>query len=399
MARQLLTDLVIKSLAPRSGQYEYFDDYVRGLAIRVSPGGTRSFVLLYRHGGRARRLTLGRYPAVTLKVARQRALEALGRVAAGEDPQSIKRNERLSQSSKSFPLVAEQFIELYAKRNTKSWREAERIIKREFVARWKQRRLSDICKQDVPSILDELVEFNGPSAANHAFAAIRKFFNWCVERGELSYSPCAGLKSPAKNVSRDRVLSKAEITSILLASVGMGSPFGHFVRLLFLTAQRRTEVAHLQWSHIDIESKTWTQPAEANKSKRTHLVPLSEAAIAVILDVQKPRESPFIFESAGGFGPISGFSKWKKKLDTLSGTANWTLHDIRRTVTTGLAELGVSDRVADLILNHQSVAANSIAKVYNRHEYMSERRTALEMWAKHLEDLIGGSIVAARQSP
>lgn len=201
MTTRALTNLNVRHLKPRASQYEVFDTAMRGLAVRVSPGGTKAFVLLYRIGRRSRRYTLGRYPVLSLKTARERAGEALKLIASGRDPQAAKLLERERYQSRLFPATATIFIERYAKPNTKGWKETDRILRREFCSRWRGMRLHDVSKQHVADVLDQLLAQSGPSAANHAFAAVRRLFNWCLERGELDVSPCAGLKPPAPTFS------------------------------------------------------------------------------------------------------------------------------------------------------------------------------------------------------
>jgi len=389
MRSRPLTDLDIKHLKPHATQYEVFDAALSGLAIRVSPGGTKAFVLLYRIGRRTRRYTIGRHPVLSLKSARQLAADALKLVAAGRDPQAKKLIERERYQSSLFPVVAAAFVERYAKPNTKAWRETDRILRSEFSSRWKNLRLQDVSKQHVAEVLDELISQSGPSAANHAFAAVRRMLNWCVERGELSVSPCTGLKQPAQTFSRERVLSNDEVAKIWKAADSMGYPFGSLIQLLLLTGQRRSEVSQLNWSHLDFEGALWSQPSSSNKSKRVHLVPLSTPAIKLLREM--PREhDQLVFPARGRTNSaVSGFSKWKRRLDKLSGTKDWTIHDIRRTVNTGLAALKVPPHVADLVLNHKGSVRSAVTAIYDRHDYLDDKREALERWATHIEWLRG----------
>ncbi len=387
MTSRTLTDLDIKHFKPRASQYEVFDPATRGLAIRVSPGGTKAFVFLYRIGRHPRRYTIGRYPIVSLKSARQWASEALKLVAAGQDPQARKLLERERYRSSLFPAIAAAFIEKYAKPNTKAWNETERILEREFCSRWKSMHLRDISKHHVAEALDELVIQNGPSAANHGFAALRRFFNWCVERGELGVSPCAGLKQPAQTYSRERVLTNEDVVRIWKAAHSIGYPFGSLIRLLLLTGQRRSEVSRLCWADIDLDTRLWNQPSLSNKSKRVHLVPLASQAVEVLREI--PRlNNQLVFPARGRSNrAVSGFSKWKRLLDKQSGTEGWTIHDIRRTMNTGLAALKVPPHVADLVLNHQGSVRSPVSVIYDRYDYLEEKRDALERWANHLRHL------------
>jgi len=387
MTSRALTDLNIRHLKPRASQYEVFDTAMSGLAIRVSPGGTKAFVLLYRIGRRPRRYTLGRYPVLSLKIARERAAEALKLIALGKDPQAAKLIERERYHSTLFPAMATAFVERYAKPNTKGWKETDRILSREFSSRWKILRLQDVSKHHVADVLDQLVAQSGPSAANHAFAAVRRLFNWCVERGELSINPCAGLKQPAPTLSRERVLTSEEVARIWNAAGSMGYPFGPLIQLLLLTGQRRSEVSKLCWDQLDLDNGLWTQPSSSNKSKRVHLVPLSKPALGVLRDIPRQHDQ-LVFPARGTTNrAVSGFSKWKRRLDKLSGTRDWTIHDIRRTVNTGLAALKVAPHVADHILNHKGSVRSSVSAIYDRHDYLDEKRDALQGWAAHIEQL------------
>ena len=226
-----------------------------------------------------------------------------------------------------------------------------------------------------------------PSAANRAFAAIRKFLNWCVERGYLEHSPCSGMKAPSKVISRDRVLSDEELTAIWLAAEKMGWPFGRVVQLLVLTAQRRNEVSGIRFQDIDQEEGLWTQPAMGNKSGRLHVVPLSPLALAIIRALPRVHDE-LVFPARGKNNPVSGYSKWKHKLDQLSGVKNWTLHDLRRTAATGMAGLGVPPHVVERILNHKTGVLGGVAGIYNRFAYQQEMSEALNQWSQHIENLI-----------
>jgi len=380
-----LTDRTIQNTKPKDAQYELYDSDVRGLTIRVSPSGAKTFSLLYKMG-KNRRLTLGRYPSVSLAEARQRARQALSEISRGVDPANEKRLARRNYENYLFSHVIEDYVENYAKINTRSWNETNRILQREFAPEWKNVSLDKIKRQDVLNLLDK-IRRRSPSAANHAFAAIRGFFNWCVSRGYLQHSSCAGLRMPSKAQSRDRVLTDTEIAAIWNACDQIGYPFGTITKLLFLTGQRRNEVAEMEWADVDLINGIWTQPSSKNKSARKHIVPLSSVARDVLQHVLRVHDD-LVFPARGKDRAASGFSKWKVKMDQLTGVTRWTLHDTRRTVATKLAALGIPIHVTELILNHSSTKLSGVTGVYNRHEYLQERREALERWADHLSGLL-----------
>jgi len=267
-------------------------------------------------------------------------------------------------------------------------KETARILQHDFVSQWKRRDVRDIGRKDVLDVLDAVVERGSPSGANHALAAIRKCFNWCVERGVIESSPCSGIKKPAMAEARERVLSDDELRSIWQATDAIGYPFGVLVQLLLLTAQRRNEVVGMRWQDIDLNSAIWTIPGELAKNGKSHLVPLSVRALSCLASVPRMHES-FIFPARGNdTTTFSGFSKLKAKTDQLSRVQAWTLHDLRRSAATHMGRLGVAPHVVERILNHMSGSFRGVAGVYNRFQYLPEMREGLERWARHLEGLM-----------
>ena len=386
MLRDSLTDISIRSLkVDPKDRYEVFDVKVPGFGVRVFPSGIKSFVLLYRTNGRPRRLTLGRYPVLSLAEARKLAQAALNRVAHGIDPQHEKDAARRA----GFEVAVESFLNLHCRRYNRpnTARETARILASTFVKRWGRRDLTDIRRVDVMTVLDNLVEHGKPIAANQSLAAIRKFFNWAVERGLIEVSPCMGIKAPAPKHSRDRVLSDDELAAIWRSAKVVGYPFGCIVQLLILTAQRRGEVTGMRWSDIDLGASSWSIPAARTKSNRAQTLPLSPATSALISSMPQfddDRVFPAQGESAQTF---SGFSKSKRRLDALAGVSDWTLHDLRRTAATGMAKLGVTPHVVERILNHTTGTLGGVAGVYNRFGYLPEMRDALGRWTVHVQSI------------
>jgi integrase len=299
--------------------------------------------------------------------------------------------------------LAAVFIGRYAKRKQKSWRETERVFLKEVNPAFGQKRVQDVSRSDVIRLLDEVAE-RGPIMANRTLAYIRRFFNWCLERGHLSESPCAGIKPPGKTRSRERTLSDQELAEVWAAAETIGGLWGPLVKTLLLTAQRRNEVAGMHWSEIDLDQAIWTIPAERAKNKRAHEVPLASAVMATLTALprfglkssgENSAHSEFVFTTTGRT-PVSGFSKAKALIDRQILAArkaadpeaeplpHWTFHDLRRTATTGMARLGVPPHIADAILNHKEGTIHGVAAVYNRYAYLEERRRALEAWEEHV---------------
>jgi len=385
--KQPLTDLLLRKLKGEEERIEVWDAKLPGFGVRVSPSGTKSFVLVYRFRGVPRRLTLGRYPVLGLGDARELAKEALNQVARGIDPSQGKEQ---GPATYLFGEIKEEFVRVHCGRRNRerTRKETARILQFDFVSRWKRRDIRDIGRKDIVGVLDAIMERGAPIAANNALAAIRKFFNWCFERGLITSNPCNGIKKPAKSETRDRVLTDEELRSIWQASDRVGYPFGVLVQLLLLTAQRRTEVATMRWRDIDLSSGVWSIPAELTKNGKPHLVPFSTLALARLASLPRLHES-FVFPARGNEkSTFSGFSKLKAKTDQVSEVQGWTLHDLRRSAATHMGRLGVAPHVVERILNHESGSFRGVAGVYNRFQYLPEMREGLERWAQHLEGLI-----------
>lgn len=382
-----LTDLELRSLKGREdGRYEVFDAKISGFAVRITPSGSKSFVVLYRQQGRQRRLTLGRYPVLSLADARRMALDALNGVAHGADPQQTKIDRR---NRFGFAQAVESFLELHCTRRNRASTatHAASTLRRHFTARWATRDIREIRRVDVHAVIDQLMRNGRPASANRALAVVRKFFNWCIERSLIESSPCSGIKMPTPKRSRDRVLDDDELAAVWHAASETDYPYGAIVRLLILTAQRRHEVAGMRWSELDLDAATWSIPETRTKNGRPQHIPLSPPAVEMLKGLpqfDKDHVFPAVGKSDNAF---SGFSKCKARLDASTDVRPWTLHDLRRTVATGMARLGVAPHVVERILNHVSGSLGGVAGIYNRFGYLPEMREALERWAAHIAKL------------
>jgi integrase len=387
MTQTPFSDLFLRKVKPpASGRVEFYDGRTPGFGVRVSARGTKTFFVLGRHGSGFRRVTLGRYPTLSLEKARRRANDALNTLSDGIDPQQEKRAARIRQDDQ-FKAVIATYVETYCKRHNRpnTANETERLLNAVFIPKWSTRKITEVGKADVVSVVDGIMAEGKPSAARHAFSAIRKFFNWCVEQGRLEQSPCLALKPPVKANNRERVLSDVELVAVLNAAKALGWPFGPIVQLLTFTAQRRGEVVGMKWDELDLTAKIWTIPSDRTKNHRTHVVPLTASAMAVIETLPRIGGSGFVFPARGYTGrAYSGYSKGKRALDSLAEQHDWTLHDLRRTAATGMAKAGVAPHVVEKILNHVSGTFGGVAGVYNRFGYLDEMREALTSWESYV---------------
>ena len=432
MAKALTTQSVEKLRADAGRRLEIPDGLLAGLYLVVQPTGKKSWAVRYRADGKPRKLTLGPYPALDLSAAREAAKLALLGAQKGADPAKEKQvarrvaKERGNDDRDSFPSVARLFIERYAKPKNRRWKDSARILglvpdrtraddvdspatfivsPNSIAARWQDRRIQEIRRRDVLDILDQMMEAGKPIAANRTLATLRKMFAWAASRDIVEASPVAGVKAPATETSRDRVLTDDELRALWIACEAQDWPFGKFVQALILSGQRRDEVAGLRRSEISAGKAMWTIPKQRTKTGKTHDVPLPPA-LAELFDGQ-----PIISGAAGyvftttGRSPISGFSKGKiaidkRMLETLRKAASdrgedpakvalepWRLHDLRRTVATGMARLSIDLPVIEKVLNHVSGSFAGIVGVYQRHSFADEKRRALDAWAAHVAGL------------
>jgi integrase len=388
MPRLRLTKSAIDALPTSKSDVVYWDAGYPGFGVKVTPKGRKVFIVLYRTGGtgsKLRKYTIGPYGRVTLHQARVAAQKVFAAKLEGRDPAAEKREARRRIVADRVEDLLETFIAQRLSQN-RSGAEIARLLRREVGKTWAGRSIHEISKRDVVEVVTAIEQRGAPVAANKALKAIKTFLRWCVGRAVLDQSPTEGVPLPAKEVARDRVLNDQELAQVILAAREMDGPYGGIVELLALTGQRREEVARMTWDELDLAQRVWTLPKSRTKNAKEHVVHLSEQAIAVFKRADK--KGPFVF-SVLGSKPFQEFSRGKRRLDQLSGVTEWRLHDLRRTCVSGMARLGIAPHVADKILNHQSGTISGVAAVYQRHEFLSERRQALDVWGAHVGAIFG----------
>lgn len=397
MAKNRLTDRKLKALKRKGKRYDVMDADVPGFGIRVSEIGQRTFILIARFPGSSNptRRALGEYPALSLEKARGRAREWRELLRKGLDPKAEEERQRrleLRKQQATFASVAEEFIQRHVKGQRKA-RDTEREIRTELIAPWGDRPITSIAREDVVTLVDAIAKRPAPYFAYLVLSHTRSLFNWAINLGayELETSPCDRIKPGVligPKQPRQRVLSDTEIAAVWFGSETMGYPFGPLYQLLMLTGGRKNEVAGARWREFDLQNKIWTVPPERFKSNASHLVPLSDAAIAIIEALPRFTKGDHVFTTTYGEKPVAGFSKAKARMDQLMSEQSpppWVIHDIRRTVRTRLASLRVSDLVAEMVIGH---GRKGIQRVYDQHTYELEMREALELWAARLRDIL-----------
>ena len=402
MPTRKITDLfVMRVKPPTTGRDAYFDASFPGLALRITCKGGKSWALFYRMKGRLRCLTIGSYPAVTPALARREAQAALERVREGTDPGELKRARREMRGPdvETFGEVALDYLERHVRTNNRlsTFKEAKRDLERDALRKWRNRPIGGITRRDVIDLIEGIADRGAGVQANRTLTRLGALFRWAVERDRIATSPADRVSAITKEQTRDRVLTDAELRWFLRGCDEIGWPFGPLAKLLLLTAQRRDEVAGMKWSELDLVAATWTIPRDRAKNDREHEVHLSGLALATLNAL--PRQGDLVFSTTLKT-QVSGFSKSKRRLDAAmlevrkselgngEASAGWTLHDLRRTATTGMARLKIPPHVVDRILNHTGGTIRGVAAVYNRFEYLDERRSALEAWGQFVGELL-----------
>ena len=411
MPTKKLTDLFVeRAPVPARGRIEYFDAAFSGLALRVTDKGRKSWSLFYRFNGRLRRFTIGAYPAIKPAQARREAITALERVRQGIDPAEEKRTRRNTPSPEveTFGDLVGDYLERHLKTNSAAvtYKEAKRDLECNVLPKWHSRPIASITRREVIDLIDGIVARGVGIQANRTLARLRALFNWAVEKDRISASPAERMKLPTKERARDRALTDDEIRWFWQACCEIGWPFGPLFKLLLLTAQRRDEVAGIRWSEVDLDRRIWTLPRQRAKSDRVHEVQLPDAAVDVLRSLPRivsggNEQDGLVFTTTGRTA-VSGFGNVKRRLDVIMAETHrrsmglsehtkipdWRLHDLRRTAATGMARLNFPPHVVDKVLNHVSGTIRGVAAVYNRFEYLEERRAALEAWGMYVGDLV-----------
>jgi integrase len=331
---------------------------------------------MLRVHGRLQRRTIGRYPASSLAEARAKTLEMMRGAADGIDPRQPARE---AKQAPTYAELVEAYTEKHLKPNARSWKNLRANLLHPRLRHLCTRSVSTINKADFLEVLDALVEAGKPQAAVNLLRTLKMLWNWAVDRDIVAHNPCDRIRPPARPHERDRVLSDGEIVAVWQASFQLSAPYGQMYRMFLLTGQRRSEVATMRW--CDLDGDLWTIPRERVKKDRLHVVPLTQAAMTAIDSLPRYAEDGFVLTTNGGRSPSSNFAKVKRELDRLSDVTDWTIHDIRRTVRSKLAELGVPREIARKVLNHED---GKVDRIYNRHEYLAEKREALERWEQML---------------
>ena len=362
---------------------------------------------------------------LTLTAARQLAATIHRERALGKDviaDQRTARNRSKSENkhaaANTFGLLVRQYVEEHAKPKTRRWRETARNLgllyslegeptsaRGGLAERWADRPVTSIDGHDIYSVVDEARRRGIPGlgrrnddmsdARGRAMGrTLSKFFAWLLQHRRITSNPCVGVWKPSAPQARERVLTDTEIRWFWQAAANLGAPFGPLLKLLLLTGQRLGEVGGMRHDELH-DDGTWHLPGSRTKNHKQHIVPLPPLARELVASAPVIEDCPFVF-STNGLRPVSGWSKTKVRLDVAmlalakKGITPWTLHDLRRTVVTDMANLGIAPHVVEAVVNHISGAKAGVAGIYNRAEYATEKKAALARWAQHVLGIVDG---------
>jgi integrase len=384
-----LTDRFLTSRkAPATGRAIYTDSTVPGLAFRASastarsPEGRRDWLLRYRPRGHAQKAVgLGTYPAVSLSIARQRAGEIVAAAKRGVDLIALEEREAEVQrvaEAKARPLSEIARAYLDSVKRLRSWRSIESRTRCHIIPKLGSKPVGEVTRADVVEFLDALEREEGlRHQVNRCRETLRAIFAYAIERELITVNPVVGVSKRKVEIPRDRTLTADELTALWRAIEELPELPRAYFRVVLLTGARRNEVRRMAWSELDLDEGLWRLPAERNKSGRVFDLALTAPVVKTLQAL--PRIGPMVF-ALDGKRPMA-VHQLIERVRRDAGLLDVRLHDLRRTLRTGLAELGVSLEVAERVLNH---AMPGLQAVYNRHSYAAEKRAALARWAEHV---------------
>ena len=380
-------------LGDKSDQIFFDDELPRfGLRLRKTTDGkvSRNWVVQYRQDGRQRRHKLGSADVVRAEDARKAAVKILSRVHLGQDPQGEKADRR-SKDAYTFNFVAAEYL-ADRKSDINSPRPRTQVENSRYLTGVYFRPLHHVAMDrielhDIATCLRTIKRDSGVVSANRAGSVVAALCRWSMRNGYIKINPAIDINK-YDEIPRDRVLSDAELAAIWNAASD-GDTFSKIVKLLMLTGCRRKEVGDMAESEFNRNTGVWTIPASRTKNKHAHALPLPPAAWEIIDTVPRPRGSrDFLFGLRGDDG-FNNWSKAKHIFDAKLGDAvgEWKLHDLRRSVATGMADIGIQPHIIETVLNHRSGHKSGVAGIYNRSSYDREVKTALALWADHIHSI------------
>jgi integrase len=393
MPRLKLTDPFIRNHPEPEKRMEIYDSLVNGLAVRITPTGTKSFVYRYRFNDTVRRYTIGRFPAIGLADARQKVKELAYQTSQGIDPLAEKKNKKKKPKKKTFVELARMFKEYHLPKLKKSTQKTytERIDA-EILPVLSDQKVCDIKRSQIMEMLEDIAYGRGRSIhSNRVRAILSSMFSFAVQRGIAEFNPVKTIKPLGKETKRDRVLTEDEIKRLWNGFATLLEPSQSVLKILLLLGQRKGETRRMRWDDLDLNKNLWIIPADQTKAKRKHWLPLPPLAITIIERLKN--DSEYVFASKINEGEsVKWFHNGFNRLADELNIVDVRIHDLRRTAATYMAEMGTDRTILGKVLNHKGLAGDSqVTARYDRYGYMDEKRRALNRWNQKLLQIIEGT--------
>jgi integrase len=385
-----LTDLTVRAIKPpANGQEAHWDEKLKGFGLRVSQGGSKTWVITYRHNGRMRWLKLGSCPVLSLAEAREQAKSKLADVQKGVDVASAKKAAR---DADSFAELCDRYLNEHARPKKKpgSAYEDKRIINRELLPKWGGRKAHEITRKNVIELINRIAmrsDKPAPVVANRTLALISTIFNFGVDNEIVESNPAARVRKPGVEHQRDRVLNEDEIRRVWGALEAETGQTRSIFRLALLTAQRKGEIVGMKKDELDLDAGWWTIAAERTKNGLAHRVPLTPQATQILLEMNAAAGEERLIFRGGRIGrPLTNLQKPIRRIKKES-KVDFRIHDLRRTAASLMTGIGIPRLVVSKLLNH---VERGITAVYDRHSYDAEKRASLLRWERRLVEIISG---------
>lgn len=390
MPKLKLTDPFIRNHPEPEKRIEIYDKHTSGLAVRITPTGSKSFVYRYRFNDKVRRFTIGKFPKMTLAEARDEVKELAYKVNHGTDPLEEKKAKKSRPTPKKFEYLVKRFKRQHLSTLKESTqRTYGNRIDSEILPAFKGTAVKNISRGVIMELLEEIAFERGyPTHSNRVRAILSSMFSFAVQREIAEYNPVKTIQPLGKEVKRDRVLSEDEIKNLWEKLPILQKSLHGVFKMLLLLGQRKGETCRMKWD--DIEDGVWTIPKEQTKANRKHRVPLPPLAIEIIESLEN--DSPFVFESRRNKGKhIRWINGAFNRVAEEAEIPDIRIHDLRRTTATYMAELGTDRTILGKVLNHKGLAGDSqVTARYDRYGYMDEKKKALNRWSHKLQKIIEG---------
>lgn len=387
MATLILTDSFIRGCSTDKAREEYSDKKNPGLVLRVSKTGSKTFVFRYRANGRSKRYTIGKYPIISLSRARKIAEELYIKTKQEIDPQKEKLHER-KRTILTIADLADRYKEVHFKTLKESTSaDYRRRIDNVIVPNIGRIEINQLSRSNIIELLEEIAD-SAPIQSNRIRAILSSIYTFGVNRAICEYNPVSTVKPLNKETTRDRLFNENEIKAIWNSFDTSNEPFDSLFKMLLILGQRSGETRMMKWDNIN--DGIWTIPKEDTKANRTHFVPLPELAINLLKSRKSKSSGEYVFESPiNSDRPIQWLQNNATKAFNRSGVNDARLHDLRRTVGSYMGELGISRIVIGKVLNHKGLSGDStVTAIYDRYDYLNEKKTALNAWEKSLKQII-----------